>query len=306
MIKPPRRVRHVAGRPSLRLGQSGGRQGKRALLLTVVTWPFRSGRRLVSSIAVAALTALAVGYVVSRQDVVFDALNQVSGSYPILIHPFQPDVSFVSRPWALPATLPPERVSHSMNQQDFREIVTSSNAVPLGAVEVELTMEGNRHESVIIESIAARVLERVEAPNGTFISGPNFGGPNPRITLGFALDKADRRARIPNPDGTLGEIFGKKDYLEIRKDEKLVFSFHGVTTMPYLYRWTIELALQVGEQRYVMTTTGQEAPYMVAGPVDAYSSYYDRGGWQIEPSTADRVCPGGCSAMASNWAKIHG
>jgi hypothetical protein len=165
-------------------------------------------------------------------------------------------------------------------------------------------LEGNRHESVIIERISARVLDRNDAPRGTIISGPQFGGPNPRINLGFDLDKADKRARIPNPDGTLGEVFGKKDYLEIRKGEKLVFSFNGATRMPYVYRWVIEFAVQIGDQHSVVTV-GMVEPYIVAGPVGTYASYYARGEWQIEPATADKVCSGACSVMAAKWALIY-
>lgn len=265
--------------------------------------PLRKFLGIAGSIVVAVVTAIAIDYVSSR-DEVRDALDDVSGRDPVLIHPFRGDVELVQRPWVLPDPLPDRSDLRSMDQRGIRDLLAASRAVPLGVAQVEVTLEGNRAESVIVESIEARVVSRAPAPAGTFISGPTFGGPNPTINLGFDLDSGDKRARLPAADGSLGEVFGNKQYVEIRRDEKLVFMFYGVAKQPYLYRWVIDFTVQVGDRRTVVTV-GNDSNYAVSGPVAQYARYYDRGEWAIAPTTAAHACPSGCVSAVNKWARIY-
>jgi hypothetical protein len=61
-----------------------------------------------------------------------------------------------------------------------------------------VTIEGNRTDSAIIESI--------DAP----------------IHPGFNPDSGGKRARFPAGDGSLGDVFGQQQYVEIKAGRKLV------------------------------------------------------------------------------------
>lgn len=301
---PSRKVRHVAGRPGLRPPTRPTDSVPRSRFLRLARSPLRKVLGIAGSIIVAVATAVAIDYVSSRGDV-RDALEDVSGDAPVRVHPFLPEVTILKHPWVLPDALSDRSDLHTMDQGGLRDLLGGSHAVPLGVGLVEVTIEGDRTDSVIVESIEARlVVPRAPAPTGTFISEPKFGGPLPTINLGFDLDSGDKRARLPAEDGSLGEIFGQQQYIEIKRDEKLVFMFYGVAKKPYLYRWVIDLTVQVGD-RHTVVTIGEDSPYSVSGPAARYTRYYDRAEWTIAPTTSEVACPGGCVAAVNERSPFH-
>lgn len=242
---------------------------------------------------VAVLTALTVAYVATRQDEVFDAVDDALGGAPLLVHPYEVDKSewpFVVLPW----TLPPARAEKVMNHEDYREVLTSAGGIPLGRSEVDVTIEGNRHESVIIERISARVVNRTSAPEGTFLINNLGAGPEEKISLQFDLDSPDKRARTLDSESS-GEVFEEGNYIEVRRGEKLVFTFHALTHQPHLYEWVIDFVVQVGGQ-HTTVTAGAEAPYSVTGPVEEYAAYYARDfDGPLHAISAEEACPLGCT-----------
>jgi hypothetical protein len=255
---------------------------------------------------VTAVTAVVLGYITTRQDAVFDVLDDASGTQPLLVHPFKSELTFFNNPWALPAPPPVNQITPAMDQQDLENLLISSKAVPIGSSELGVTLEGNINDSVIVEEISARIVSRSPVPHGAFISPPIVGGGEPKIILGFNLDAADRRARIRQSDGSLGEFFGKSEYLEIHRGEKLVFTFLGIAKSPVMYRWVVDLSLQFGGTHHTLTL-GETSPYAITGPVNEYGLYYQRVSRdQIEPTVAERACPGGCTAWADHWTRANG
>jgi hypothetical protein len=284
---PQRRIRHVAGRPGLRPPRPDTARKK---YLAVVTWPVRTGFRTVVSVVVAALTALAVAYVATHQDAVFDAVGDALGDEPILVHPQESDMAYSTVPLALPSVLSPDRAAKVANAQEYQELLESAHAVPIGMSEAELTFEGNRHESVIVESVTARVVGQGPPPEGTFLNNYPGGGPDERVFLYFDLDSPDKRARTAD-----GELFEERNYIEIRRGEKLVFTFFATTRQPQSFQWVIDVVVQVGG-RNVTVTAGANSPYSVTGPVDEYAAYYaPYFDGRLLASSAEEACPGGCT-----------
>lgn len=295
----PRRRRNVAGWMSPRPAEYGPpRKGRPAILF----WPFRTGARVVGSIVVAALTAVVVAYVATRQDDVFDALGDLVGDPPLLVQSHPLELEYRMRQLVLPMALPPERAAEIRTAQDYRALLEDADAVALGSSEVELTIEGNRHESVIIERIVARVVSRAGALAGTYLTGLQGGGPEEKIPLTFDLDSRDKRARVPDDDPAPDELFEQHNYVEVRRGEKLMFSLYALTRQAYVYEWVVDLVVQVGGRRTTLTV-GADAPYSVSGPVDEYSTYY-----AVDPYgpltgiSHDEVCPDGCTRKGPEWA----
>ncbi|SMD27519.1 hypothetical protein [Kibdelosporangium aridum] len=286
-----RRTRYIAGRPGLRPPRPRSDRTARKKFLAVVTWPLRTGTRVVASIMVAALTTLAVTFVTTRQDAVLDVVGDTFGEAPLLVHHNEVDMAY--GPYVvLPSALPSEQAAKVTNFEDYKGLLTSVDAVPLGGAEVDLTIEGNRHESVIIEGISARVVKRTAAPRGTFLFNNLGGGPEEKIELQFDLDSPDKRARKL---GSGAAVFEEGNYIEVRRGEKLVFTFHGITRQRHLYEWLIDLVVQVGRQRTTVTV-GAEAPYSVTGPVEEYAAYFARDfDGPLRAVSAGEACPKGCT-----------
>jgi hypothetical protein len=297
---PPRGKRRVAGRMSLRtpVVEPAPPKGRFAFL----AWPFRTGARVVGSILVAALTAFVVAYVATRQDELFDAISDAVGQPPLGTQAYVPDDAYLGRPVVLPDPLAPQRAAEVRDDRSFDHLIESTHAVQLGVSDVGLTIEGTRHETVIVERITARVLSRTTAYAGTFLFHQTLGGPEEMIGLIFELDGPDRQARLAGTDGAPGEAFAERNYVEVRRGEKVVFDIAGIARQPYLYEWVIDLVVQVGGER-VTLTVGADEPYMVSGLVDRYGAYYFGSlEGELTAQSHEEMCPGGCVKAAPKWA----
>jgi hypothetical protein len=245
-----------------------------------------------------------IAFVATQQSNIFDRFGDRTGSAPVLVQPITLSASSSLNSWALETALPADLAATTVTREQFNRFIDSSGAVPVGNTRIDVALEGNRNESVIIEQISARVIESFAPPSGTIILPEPAGGPGFRVTLGFNLDEANPSARIPDGKGALGEPFNQKNYFEVNKNEKFVFSFYGTAKTKTAYRWVIDLSLIVGSQHKILTVGDPNKSYTLTGPTNTYLSYYQWTGSSLEPKTAQELCGNDCTLNANDWARV--
>ncbi|MFE9751225.1 hypothetical protein ACFYOT_40495 [Saccharothrix saharensis] len=197
--------------------------------------------------------------------------------------------------------------SHDERYRIFREkrgVESSASPDRIGGVlkkssRHQVSLIGNRRETVRILEIRAHVLERTAPLSGALLTYPPQGEGDVREVL-FDLDSAERRLLLPDqdqPDAAPKPFFDVK-YLNLAKSEEVALDVTAFT-LEHHYKWELELTVAYEgvteeKQRIRSDGTADGPPFETAAwtshhaGVDEKPVTYRGGSYQIEMSTGGK------------------
>ncbi|MDN5931670.1 MAG: hypothetical protein L0I24_11500 [Pseudonocardia sp.] len=240
-----------------------------------------------------------LGYVAVQNDGTFDwfdrtVLNREAFTVEQIADVTLGDSEFL--PVVFPEPLTPSEMVALGHYESYWPLLRDEGAVPLGAAPAGYRLTGERHAGVVIERIAARVVDTRPAPRAVIIGKPEIGGgPSDKILLGFDLDEPRPLARVFE-GGTLGDLFSSDNYITLERGESLLFTFVGTTDQPVAHRWLVDVTYSSGGQESVTVTLPADAPFEVAGAVTDYPTAFRPtvGTERPTPVPSAELCGGSC------------
>jgi hypothetical protein len=148
--------------------------------------------------------------------------------------------------------------------------LTSHGAVDVGETRLRLTVRGLVDETVVVRNIRA-VTERTPPFSGTLVHCPTAGA-NAATLLVFDLDEETPKAWQWREDGGRQRI-GNRPFFEhnnvtLARGEVHDFAIVG-SAREFLVHWRLELDLEVGRHREVVTIDDAGVPFATSSTPDA-------------------------------------
>jgi len=155
--------------------------------------------------------------------------------------------------------------------------LTSHGAVDVGETRLRVTVRGLAEETVVVRNIRA-VTERTPPYSGTLVHCPTAGA-NAATLLVFDLDEGAPKAWQWREDGGREQVgsnpFFEYNNVTLARGEVHDFVIVGVARA-YLVRWRLELDLEVGRHREVVTVDDAGVPFATSGtPGAGFSTSLD-------------------------------
>lgn len=244
---------------------------------------------VVAVLAASGLLATVTGLVLERGfDRWMDLGADLLGSEPIKVYSEDEGGSAAlwGRAFALPAGLADPLPGGEAIGRVVRE-----TAVPIGIGRGEVTLEGNRAETITVTSITAVVKGRQPALPGAIVVPVDTGGGAERpVAVGFDLDSVDLSGRVVAAEDRIGTArFLDESGLTLADGEKLRFQAIGRSATDYV-EFAVEVRFLVGgEQRRL-----EVGAIRVTGPVPRYPHAYWWKGTSLTPDSSENVCGGDC------------
>lgn len=148
--------------------------------------------------------------------------------------------------------------------------LTSHGAVDVGETRLRVTVRGLAEETVVVRNIRA-VTERTPPFSGTLVHCPTAGA-NAATLLVFDLDEETPRAWEWREDGGRTRVgstpFFEHNNVTLARGEVHDFVIVGCAN-EFLVRWRLELDLEVGRHREVVTVDDAGVAFATSGTPDA-------------------------------------
>ena len=155
--------------------------------------------------------------------------------------------------------------------------LTSHGAIDVGETRLRLTVRGLAEETVLVRNIRA-VTERTAPYSGTLVHCPTAGA-NAATLLVFDLDEETPKAWQWREDGGRERVgsspFFEHNNVTLARGEVHDFMIVG-SAKGYLLRWRLELDLEIGRHREVVTVDDAGVPFATSGTLGGgYSTTLD-------------------------------
>lgn len=147
---------------------------------------------------------------------------------------------------------------------------------------VRLTLIGQGEQTIVVQRLVARVIDRVDAPAGTRFDCLSAGTVEP-VPVTVDLDAPDPVARRVAPDGSSGAPFFADTVVELRSGEAVVFDIIPTTTR-CLCAWDLELSYVAdGELRTTVVRSPGGEPFRTSASeqvVRVYGALVGTSAWE--------------------------